>query len=72
MLLSLALWGAIGYDSGGMLIRFEQGKGGRDRYVTLSPQLLFVLRADRREVRPAPWVFPGEDGGRPLDSSVLQ
>ena len=32
-------------DSDRMLIRIEQGKGGRDRYVMLSPQLLVVLRA---------------------------
>ena len=32
-------------DSSRMLIRVEQGKGGRDRYIMLSPQLLVVLRA---------------------------
>ena len=59
-------------DSGRMLIRVEQGKGGRDRYVMLSPQLLVVLRAYWREVRPAHWLFPGQDESRPLDASVLQ
>ena len=28
-----------------MVIRVEQGKGGRDRYVMLSPQLLGILRS---------------------------
>ena len=46
-------------DSGRMLIRVEQGKGGRDRYVMLSPQLLIVLRAYWREARPTHWLFPG-------------
>jgi len=27
-----------------MVIRVEQGKGGQDRYVMLSPQLLRILR----------------------------
>ena len=31
-------------DSSRMVIRIEQGKGGRDRYVMLSPQLLGMLR----------------------------
>jgi integrase/recombinase XerD len=59
-------------DSGRMLIRIDQGKGGRDRYIMLSPQLLRVLRAYWRETRPAYWLFPGEDSSRPLDPSVLQ
>jgi integrase/recombinase XerD len=59
-------------DSRRMLIRVEQGKGGSDRYVMLSPQLLIVLRAYWRETRPAHWLFPGQDDSRPLDPSVLQ
>ena len=59
-------------DSSRMLIRVEQGKGGRDRYIMLSPQLLVVLRAYWRETRPAHWMFPGQDETRPLDPSVLQ
>jgi site-specific recombinase XerD len=59
-------------DSSRMLIRVDQGKGGRDRYVMLSPQLLVVLRAYWRKVRPAHWLFPGQDDRRSLDPSVLQ
>src|ERR1700739_1655499 len=59
-------------DSSRMLIRVEQGKGGRDRYIMLSPQLLVVLRAYWQEARPAYWLFPGQDEKRPLDTSVLQ
>jgi site-specific recombinase XerD len=59
-------------DSSRMLIRVEQGKGGSDRYVMLSPQLLIVLRAYWRKARPGHWLFPGQDESRPLDPSVLQ
>jgi integrase len=31
-------------DSSRMLIRIQQGKGAKDRYVMLSPQLLQILR----------------------------
>jgi len=59
-------------DSSRMLIRVDQGKGGRDRYIMLSPQLLVVLRTYWRETQPAHWLFPGQDESRPLDPSVLQ
>src|SRR5918992_3878468 len=52
-------------DSRRMLIHIRQGKGGRDRYVPLSPTLLTTLREYYRWMRPTTWLFPGTvDGWR--------
>ena len=45
-------------DSKRMLIRVQQGKGKKDRYVMLSPRLLCVLRRYWRAARPRVWMFP--------------
>jgi integrase/recombinase XerD len=58
-------------DSGRMVIRVEQGKGGKDRYVMLSPQLLRILRGYWRLTRPKRWLFPGRDEERPLEPTTL-
>jgi integrase len=42
-----------------MLIHIRYGKGGRDRYVPLSPTLLETLRVYYRWMRPKTWLFPG-------------
>ena len=47
-------------DSQRMVIRVEQGKGQKDRYVMLSPKLLEILRDWWRVERPKPWLFPGD------------
>src|SRR5437763_1573195 len=59
-------------DSGRMLIRVEHGKGGKDRYVMLSPQLLKILRAYWRLARPSHWLFPGRAAGEPVSVATLQ
>jgi len=54
-----------------MVIRVEQGKGRKDRYVMLSPQLLDLLRAWWKAARPQGWLFPGRDPGQPLTTRQL-
>jgi len=49
-------------DSRRMVIRIEQSKRRRDRYVMLSPYLLSVLREYWRAVRPQTLLFPGRKG----------
>ena len=58
-------------DSARMLIRVEQGKGRKDRYVMLSAQLLAILRTYWRLAKPCHWLFPGRDQDRPIDQTVL-
>jgi len=47
-------------DSERMVIRVEQGKGQKDRFVMLSPKLLEVLRAWWPVEKPKQWLFPGD------------
>jgi site-specific recombinase XerD len=55
-----------------MVIHVVNGKGGKQRYVMLSPKLLGILRAYWAIERPrCPWLFPGRGGDRPLDPSTL-
>lgn len=58
-------------DSSRMVIRVEHGKGGKDRYVMLSAQLLAILRTYWRLARPEHWLFPGRESGKPIDVQVL-
>jgi integrase/recombinase XerD len=61
-------------DSERMLLRIERGKGRKDRYAMLSPQLLELLRAWWREGRrlgvllPQGWLFPGRNPIEPLST----
>ena len=54
-----------------MVIRVEQGKGRKDRYVMLSAPLLELLRAYWKAVRPQGWLFPGRDRVNPLTSRQI-
>jgi integrase/recombinase XerD len=53
-------------DSQRMVIRVEQGKGRKDRYVMLSPRLLEMLRDYWKRTHPGTWLFPGEKPDRPI------
>jgi integrase/recombinase XerD len=55
-------------DSKRMVIRVEQGKGRKDRYVMLSPQLLELLRDWWKAARPQGWLFPGQNRVSPLST----
>src|SRR5215469_3577100 len=56
-----------------MVIRVEQGKGQKDRYVMLSPKLLETLRSYWRAVRPqGGWLFDGVVAGRPITAAAVE
>jgi len=59
-------------DSKRMVIRVEQGKGKKDRYVMLSPKLLEILRAWWRVEKPKDWLFPGNFPGRHITSGAVE
>lgn len=52
-------------DSRRMVIRIQQAKGRKDRYVMLSPKLLELLRIYWTQARPRDYLFPNRSG-RPL------
>jgi len=64
-------------DSRRMVIRVDQGKGRKDRYVMLSMALLGMLRAWWREAKargqmlPHGWLFPGQDPVNALSTRQL-
>ena len=58
-------------DSKRMIIRVEQGKGGKDRNVMLSPSLLDLLRTWWKAARPQGWLFPGRDPAQPMTTRQL-
>ena len=57
-------------DSQSMLIHIQHGKGGRDRYVPLSPKLLETLREYWRWMKPKTWLFPGTVDGWRADKHI--
>ncbi len=58
-------------DSQRMMLRVEQGKGHKDRYVMLSPRLLGLLRDWWRVARPRAWLFPGQNPVNPMTARQL-
>ena len=59
-------------DSQRMVIRVEQGKGQKDRYVMLSPRLLEILRDYWKATRPKDWLFPGDQPGHPISRNTVE
>jgi site-specific recombinase XerD len=59
-------------DSARMVLRVEQGKGQKDRYVMLSPRLLELLRAWWKVAKPRPWLFPGGRPGAHITKDAVQ
>jgi site-specific recombinase XerD len=61
-------------DSQRMVIHVRQGKGNRDREVTLSPRLLEVLREYWKWRKPKIFLFPSQQrkrGEKPIDSKTV-
>jgi len=54
------------------LLRVEQGKGNKDRYIPLSSTLLHQLRIYWQQVRPKHWLFERMHGTKPLSVSTIQ
>jgi len=58
-------------DSRRMVIRVDQGKGRKDRYVMLSPRLLQILRDWWKVRKPKQWLFPGSIPGTHITSDAV-
>lgn len=58
-------------DSDRVVMRIECGKGGKERYVMLSEQLLGILRSYWRLTRPERFLFPGRTPDKPIEPTVL-
>lgn len=55
-----------------MCLKVRQGKGGRDRYTILSPQLLTHLRDYWQHFRPRHWLFPNPSGEQAIAITTAQ
>ena len=59
-------------DSKRMVLRVEQGKGQKDRYVMLSPKLLMTLRDWWRVEKPQHWLFPGDKPSQHISKDAVE
>jgi integrase/recombinase XerD len=59
-------------DSERMVIRVEQGKCQKDRYVMLSPKLLQILRRWWPVNKPKQWLFPGDRVGGHITRAAVE
>lgn len=63
-------WYDINSDRRQLLVR--RGKGGKDRFVPISPKTLQVLRVYWKRYRHAGLVFRKDDEGTPIDPSYIR
>ncbi len=54
------------------LLRVDQGKGRKDRLVSVSDGLLGDLRVYWKRYRPQPWMFTGQQMDRPISIQSIQ
>jgi integrase/recombinase XerD len=59
-------------DSRRMVVRVDQGKGQKDRYVMLSPRLLETLRSWWRLAKPQYWLFPSDIPERHISKDAVE
>ena len=59
-------------DSQRMQLKVNGGKGGKDRYVPISPRLLEELRTYWKIARPSSYLFPGKTPDTPLSGATIQ
>ena len=59
-------------DSRRMVIRVDQGKGQKDRYVMLSVRLLQILRDWWQVKKPKQWLFPGIVPGSHITTGAVE
>jgi site-specific recombinase XerD len=58
-------------DSQRMVLRIDQGKGHKDRYVMLSPRLLQALREYWNEYKPRTYLFPNPESDKPMTRQAI-
>jgi site-specific recombinase XerD len=59
-------------DSKRMMVRVQQGKGGKDRYSILSQTALELLRRYWRQYRPKQWLFEGQKEGTHIGLTAIR
>ena len=59
-------------DSARMVVRVEQGKGRKDRYIMLSPVLLTILREYWKVARPKTWLFQHRYYDKPITPVTMR
>jgi site-specific recombinase XerD len=58
-------------DSKRMMVRVEQGKGGKDRYTILAQTALDHLRQYWRQYHPKEWLFEGQKDNTHITTSTI-